>query len=135
VPEGKYATRILATANVTHRAIYDLSVCQSVRKMYCGKTVDWIRVPFGVVNVVGRGMGVLDGVVIVEGEGTVLWINLGRLIVTNGDLLHSCAEVHEPIELSFWEVSGVGLVIRVLNGGPRAPRGKGGFGSFLVPLF
>ena len=28
--------------------------------------------PFGVVSEVGRGMGVLDGVVIVEGEGTVL---------------------------------------------------------------
>jgi len=27
--------------------------------------------PFGMVSRVGRGMGVLDGVVIVEGEGTV----------------------------------------------------------------
>jgi len=32
---------------------------------------EWIRVPFGVVNGVDRGMGVLDGVVIVEGEGAV----------------------------------------------------------------
>jgi len=37
----------------------NLSVC--VRKVYCGKTADWIRVPFGVVRGVGRGMGVLDG--------------------------------------------------------------------------
>jgi len=34
----------------------------------CGKTADWIRMPFGVVSGVGLGMGVLDGVVIVEGE-------------------------------------------------------------------
>ena len=34
------------------------------------------------VSGVGRGMGVLDGVVIVEGEGAVLEVNLGRPIVT-----------------------------------------------------
>jgi len=60
------------------------SVGLSVRKMYCGKTADWIRMPFGVVSAVGRGMGVLDGVVIEEGAGAVLGVNLGRLIVTNG---------------------------------------------------
>jgi len=26
----------------------------------CGKTADWIRMPFGVVSGVGLGMGVLD---------------------------------------------------------------------------
>jgi len=36
--------------------------------VYCGKTADWIRMPFGVMSGVGRGMGVLDRVVIVEGE-------------------------------------------------------------------
>jgi len=36
---------------------------------------------------VGRGMGVLDGVVIVEGKGAVLEVNLGRPIVTKGDLV------------------------------------------------
>ena len=47
-----------------------LSVCLSVQKVYCGKTADWIRMSFGVVSGVGRGMmGVLDGVVIVEGKG------------------------------------------------------------------
>ena len=39
--------------------------------------------PFGVVSRVGRGMGVLDGVV-VEGKGAVLGVNLGRPVVTNG---------------------------------------------------
>jgi len=38
------------------------SVCAGllVRKVYCGKTVDWIWIPFGVVSGIGRGMGVLD---------------------------------------------------------------------------
>jgi len=45
-----------------------VSVCVCVRKVYCGKTADWIRMPFGVVNGVGQRMGVLDGAVIVEGK-------------------------------------------------------------------
>jgi len=45
-----------------------LLVSLSVQKVYCGKMADWIRMPFGVVSGVGRGMGVLDGVVIVKGE-------------------------------------------------------------------
>jgi len=39
----------------------------------------------GTVSGVGRGMGVLDGAVVVEGEGADLEANLGRPIVTNGD--------------------------------------------------
>jgi len=38
-----------------------LSVCLSVWKVYCGKTADWIWMPFRVVSGVGRLMGVLDG--------------------------------------------------------------------------
>jgi len=49
-----------------------LSVCLSVQRVYCGKTAERIRMPFEEVSGVGRGMGVLDGVVIVEGEGAVL---------------------------------------------------------------
>ena len=49
------------------------SVCQSVgqlvRRVYCGKMADWMCMPFGVVSGVGRAMGVLDGVEIVEGNG------------------------------------------------------------------
>jgi len=50
-----------------------LSVCLLVRKVYCGKTADWIRMPFWMGSGVGRGMGVLDrgGDVIVEEEGVV----------------------------------------------------------------
>ena len=36
-------------------------------------------------SVVGRGMGVLDGVAIVEGEGALLAVNLGHPVVNNGD--------------------------------------------------
>jgi len=34
--------------------------------------------------------------------------------------LHSCVEVHEPIELLFGLVNGVGPDIHVLDGDPRA---------------
>jgi len=36
-------------------------VCVSPESVYCGKTADLIRMPFGMVSGVGRGMGVLDG--------------------------------------------------------------------------
>ena len=45
-----------------------------------------------------------------------------------GTLLRSCAEVHEPIELSFGVVSGVTPGIDVLDGGLRASRGRVDFG-------
>ena len=37
-----------------------LSVCRSVRKVYCGKTAEWIRMTFGMVSGVRRGISVLD---------------------------------------------------------------------------
>jgi len=40
-----------------------------VRKVYCGKTADWIRMLFGMASGVGRGMGVLYGVNVLQGEG------------------------------------------------------------------
>jgi len=43
--------------------------------------------PFGVVSGVGRGMGVLDRVVIVKGEAAVLGLNVGRPMETNGDFV------------------------------------------------
>jgi len=43
--------------------------------------------PFRVVSRAGRGIGLLDGVVIVEEGGTALKVNLGRPILTNGDNL------------------------------------------------
>ena len=32
-----------------------------IYRVYCGKTADWIRMPFGVVSGIGRGRGVLHG--------------------------------------------------------------------------
>jgi len=43
--------------------------------------------PFGMVSGFDLGMGVLDGVVIVKGEGAVLGVNMGRPIVTIGDFV------------------------------------------------
>ena len=43
--------------------------------------------PFGMVSGIGRGIGVLNGVMIVKEEGTVLGLNLGRPIVTSGDFV------------------------------------------------
>jgi len=40
-----------------------------VRKVYCGNMADWIRMPFGMVSGVGRGIVVLDGVHMPQGEG------------------------------------------------------------------
>ena len=53
--------------------------------MYCGKTADWILIPFWLVSRVGGGMGVLHGAEIVEEEGIVLETNVGHPIVTSGD--------------------------------------------------
>ena len=55
--------------------------------MYCGKTAEQIQMLLGMVSGVGRGMGVLDGVVIVKGEGAVLGVNLEHPIVANGDFV------------------------------------------------
>jgi len=46
-----------------------LFISRPVKKEYCGKTADWIRMPFGVVSGVGRGMCVLDGVRVSQGKG------------------------------------------------------------------
>ena len=63
-------------------------VCLSAY-VYCGKTADWIRMPFGVVSGVGLGMGVLDfGVDRRRGRGS-LGVNLWHPIVTNGDFVAS----------------------------------------------
>jgi len=49
-----------------------------------------------------------------------------------GPLMHSCAEVREPIELSSGMVSGVVPGIDVLDVCPRASRGRGCFWDFLT---
>jgi len=77
------------------------------------------------VSGVGRGMSVLDG-------GGYHWrwrgsfgVNLGHSIVTNGGVMHSYAEVHEPIELCWW-----GRPRRVLYRGSHIRKGRGCLGDF-----
>ena len=62
-----------------------VSVC--VRKVYCGKTAEWIRMPFRVVSEVGRWICVLDGGDECRNERGSFGVNLGRPIVTNGDFV------------------------------------------------
>jgi len=47
--------------------------------------------PFLVVNGVSRRKCVLDGAVIVEGEGGSFEVNLGRPTLTNGYIVTYCA--------------------------------------------
>ena len=46
---------------VAYSICWSLCVCLCVQKVYCGKTAEWVQMPFGVMSVVGRGVGVLDG--------------------------------------------------------------------------
>ena len=48
-----------------------------------------------------------------------------------GNSWHSCAKVHEPIELLFGLMSVVGSGTGVLDGS-TCPKGKGGFGAVLM---
>ena len=50
-----------------------------------------------------------------------------------GHLLRSCVEVHEPMELSFGMVSGVGPGIHVLDG-VHMPQGEGAVSRIGLPI-
>jgi len=62
-------------------------VGQSVRKVYCAKTTDWIQMPFGMVNGVSQGMGALDGCGDRQMGRGIFGVNLGHPILTNGDFV------------------------------------------------
>ena len=55
--------------------------------------------PFGVVSGVSQGIDVLDGVMIVDGEGAVLRVNVGCPIVTSGIL---CMRGSDVLFLWLW---------------------------------
>jgi len=57
---------------------------------------------------------------------------VGHAIVTNRHFVAYLCEIREAIELLFGVVSGVGPDNGVLDRGRHAPRGRGGFGDFLV---
>ena len=73
---------------------------------------DYIWMPFGSVSGIGRGMGGdrQRGRGCFEGKCEASHCN------QLGTFLHSCAKVHEPIELSFGVVSGVSRGMGVLDG-------------------
>jgi len=73
-------------------------------------------------------------VVIIKGKGQ-FWGEFGASH-SMGPLLCSCAEVHEPIELLFDMVSGVGPGIDVQNEGPQSScmKGKGRFLGLFASL-
>jgi len=56
--------------------------------------------PFGIVSGVGRGMDVLARDGNRRREGADLGVNLGRPIVTNGTLLHSCARATHSSQMT-----------------------------------
>jgi len=67
-----YQASINGLCDGTRRSVC-LSVGLSYCNVYCSKTAQWIRLLFGILIGVGQGMGVLDGVVIVEGKGQFWW--------------------------------------------------------------
>jgi len=74
--------------------------------------------PFGVVNGVGREMGVLDGGGDRPREGAVLGVNLGRPIVTNGAFATcssqiTCCNIERVLQWTFLAVGcGVAILLR-----------------------
>jgi len=65
--------------------------------------------------------------VIVEGEGAVLVVNLRRPIVTNGDFVASLCGSAYSDRAVVWHGEWGGPSIHVLDGSPRASRGRGCF--------
>ena len=53
--------------------------------LHCGKTADWIWMPFGIIGRAGPGMTQVLGFGNRPREGVLLRANLGHTIVTNGD--------------------------------------------------
>ena len=69
----------------------DLAVGASVCPVHCGKTVDRIPMPFGIIGRTGPRMRQIVGFRDRStGRGT-FGANLGRAIVTNGTLRRTCA--------------------------------------------
>ena len=77
---------VRGVAGYSHQTVRR-SVRASVCPVHCGKTGDRIRMPFGTIGRTGPGMRHVVGLGIGPRERVLLGANLGRAIVTNGDLL------------------------------------------------
>jgi len=76
---------LVQTCCLAHLSV-GLSVGLSDWRVYCGKTDDWIWMPFGVVSEVGRGIGVLDESGDRRTGSKSFEVNVGHPIVSNGTL-------------------------------------------------
>jgi len=63
------------------------SIRAPVCPVHCGKTMDRIWMPFGVIGRTGPGTRQVVGLAIGPWEGVLLGANFGHIIVTNGDFL------------------------------------------------
>ena len=83
-----YQARVSGLCDGTCRSVC-LSVDLSDCKVYCGKTAEWIRMPFEMASGVGRGMGVLDGGGDRRRGMDSFGVNFGRPVYFGQDLLIS----------------------------------------------
>jgi len=79
-------------------------------EVYCGKTADRIRMPFGMMSGIGRGMGVFDGDGYRRRRRGRFGVNLGRRIVIMGAFFVVVRERHAHPKL-LWG----GLVVDILD--------------------
>ena len=117
----------------------DLSVCRSVsrlvcRSVHCGKTADWIRMPFGIIGRTGPGMRQVVGFGDRStGMGT-FGANLERAIVTNGDFTaYTCVTEPQPSEGRGGACGGPRHCC--IRWGSTTCKGKVRFWGFLFPIF
>jgi len=97
---AKFQSLIIASLSISissgalmSRTCRLVHMCVCVWKVYCGKTADWIRMPFGLVSGIGLGMDILDfGGDSRRGRGS-LGVNLGRPIVTSGSFATRSSQV------------------------------------------
>ena len=116
---GVHASRLLFSVSLSISSLQTcclayLSVCLSVRKVYCGKIAERIGMPFGIVSGVGWGVDVLDGSRDRRREGAVLGVNLGHPIVINGAFVTHSSKItlrtcykgaqHSSIFFSLWQL-------------------------------
>ena len=113
------------------RQTFPWTICRSVCPVHCGKTLDRIRMPFGIVGRTGPGMRQVVGFGD-RSTGRVFAAHLGRAIVTNGDFTAYVYDSASTVGAAVWGGA---------CGGPRhccirltSCRGRRHFGGFCSPF-
>ena len=83
-----------------------------MQRVYCGKTADWIWLPFGVVRAVSQGMGVLVAGEVVGGE-RYFWGKRGASHCNKWELCGIVILSPERWRRGYSQITLVFLVIRV----------------------